>query len=32
MNTDSFDVEKWIHFAQMDFDSAVALVDKNTHS
>jgi len=28
MSTDSFDVEKWIHFAQMDFDSAVALSEK----
>ena len=28
MNTDSFDVKKWIHFAQMDFDSAVALAEK----
>jgi HEPN domain-containing protein len=28
MNADSFDVNKWIHFAQMDFDSAVALSEK----
>jgi HEPN domain-containing protein len=28
MSADSFDVEKWIHFAQMDFDSAVALAEK----
>jgi len=28
MNTDSLDVEKWIHFAQMDFDSAAALAER----
>jgi hypothetical protein len=28
MCTDSLDVKKWIHFAQMDFDSAVALAEK----
>jgi HEPN domain-containing protein len=28
MSTDSFDVEKWIRFAQMDFDSAVTLAEK----
>jgi hypothetical protein len=28
MSTDSLDVEKWIRFAQMDFDSAVALAER----
>jgi HEPN domain-containing protein len=28
MSTDSLDVEKWVRFAQMDFDSAVALAEK----
>jgi len=28
MSTDSLDVGKWIRFAQMDFDSAVALAEK----
>jgi len=28
MNTDSIDVNKWIRFAQMDFDSAVTLSEK----
>jgi len=26
--TDSYDVNKWIHFAQMDLDSATALADR----
>jgi HEPN domain-containing protein len=28
MSTDSYDVKKWIRFAQMDFDSAVALSER----
>jgi HEPN domain-containing protein len=28
MVTDSYDVKKWIHFAQMDLDSAIALAER----
>jgi len=28
MTTDSYDVKKWIHFAQMDFDCATSMAEK----